>query len=1377
MIESATEFRKNGFNDEDAAQLGQIAAMYQNVSDETISAGESASFIISQMIAFGIEAKNAESIIDSINEVANNYAVSSGQLATSLGVVASSSATMGNSMQETLGLMTAITEITKNASKSARGLNAIFANLAQVLDENSSNGAKITQIFQNLGLSMYNANGQLKSGYELLQELASVWDTLSENQQKYIGTTIANTTQLNNFLALMSNFDHAAEATETALNSAGSAARENEKYMEGVAAKTQALKESFEKLSNVVVGSDLVKKILSLANGFLKLLSTPVGSFVTQVVLLTGALGGLAALIGSENFVTKIGGQFVNGLKLLKGALTGATEATFTFSTALNVAFPIITVVATALMGLSKVIDYFTVSVEEQQEKVESLSGSLKNLQGEYEALKNQTSLTEDEERRLKVLEAQITANERILEQEAEKLYLRQYGEDSAPNQNLFGKDFWTLPGNELGLTGLERITKHIGDVEKLRESLELIENEIISLDKTSATYAGEVQALTTRKEQLEDQILELDKKLKTETDDLIHLTGSMSNVPPEVQVVIDAYIAYIGVTNDVTEGTEKSTEIVRDSIDIFEQLKPTIKQLSSSLGVLQDSYDVLSDIAKTYNSTGAITAEQLGKLIALGDDYVDMLSMENGQLVVNKEELYDKSVQLRQEAIEQAKATAATELYKIAVYGVGEAAEKAANKANNASSKYNDYIFALDQVTTGALSAAAAVGFLEAETGGGLEVFGDEQKKAMEDVMSNLTNFIGYINTTGVKFKGSLPSKSGGAGGKGRSSKQTDPIAKQNKLFKEQVEILEDRLYLQKKNGATDQEQIVMIREIQKTIHEQANWYRSKGLDENSKYLRELKKQWWKYQDDIVNLQHNMFDERLQVSEDYISQKNELDDWGSDTEVKAWKRVVDWMDEWYSKGLIDYKYYLSKRGEAVKKAAKAEKEAWKHAREAAEKWTQDNIDTFEDLFGAVANQAQKEIDALEQQKQDIEEEYQNQIDAIEKANEELERQIELERALDNIARARQQKVYVYKDGRFQYVENVDKVSEAQAELERLKREEQKRKDIEMLEAQKKAELDLIDQSIKHWQKYVHDYGDFVDKYLEEQKRKQLEDQFNVQLEGKNWELSLKNLSDYVAQYTALMKQLNALQGMKFPGAMGGMLGGGLVGSGIDWSDAWWQVENSPNLSQADKDAWQDWIHSQKEQEMAGSGATFNPGTGKWEGGYRPPVGGGGGSSNDWGHTTDWSEKWWEAETNPFLSPEEKKELQDWYHEQKEQEMSGSGNKFDPSTGKWERHANGTLSAPGGISLVGEQGPELRLLNSGDGVLPADVTKNLWSWGATTPSELMGNVVSGLKAIGQTIGITIQNFNPNLPSVTDGEGFANYMKNNFWRETLQFAKT
>lgn len=109
MVDAATQYRKNGFNDDDAAQLAQISAMFSNVADEQISAGDAADFIISQLIAFNQvgenTAENAQHIIDSINEVANSFSVSSGDLSKGLSVVASSSAAMGNSMEQTIGLI------------------------------------------------------------------------------------------------------------------------------------------------------------------------------------------------------------------------------------------------------------------------------------------------------------------------------------------------------------------------------------------------------------------------------------------------------------------------------------------------------------------------------------------------------------------------------------------------------------------------------------------------------------------------------------------------------------------------------------------------------------------------------------------------------------------------------------------------------------------------------------------------------------------------------------------------------------------------------------------------------------------------------------------------------------------------------------------------------------------------------------------------------------------------------------------------------------------------------------------------------------------------------------------------------------------------
>lgn len=121
MVEAATEFRKSGFNDEDAANLAMVASQLQNVADDALSAGEASNFIIAQMKAFGIEADNSQHIIDALNEVSNRFAVSSSDLSNNIGKASAAMATGNTTYEETLGLFTSITEITRNASRAARG--------------------------------------------------------------------------------------------------------------------------------------------------------------------------------------------------------------------------------------------------------------------------------------------------------------------------------------------------------------------------------------------------------------------------------------------------------------------------------------------------------------------------------------------------------------------------------------------------------------------------------------------------------------------------------------------------------------------------------------------------------------------------------------------------------------------------------------------------------------------------------------------------------------------------------------------------------------------------------------------------------------------------------------------------------------------------------------------------------------------------------------------------------------------------------------------------------------------------------------------------------------------------------------------------------
>lgn len=167
------------------------------------------------------------------------------------------------------------------------------------------------------------------------------------------------------------------------------------------------------------------------------------------------------------------------------------------------------------------------------------------------------------------------------------------------------------------------------------------------------------------------------------------------------------------------------------------------------------------------------------------------------------------------------------------------------------------------------------------------------------------------------------------------------------------------------------------------------------------------------------------------------------------------------------------------------------------------------------------------------------------------------------------------------------------------------------------------------------------------------------------------------------------------------------------------------------------------------------------------------------------------SAAWWQTED---------KETRDALHEanvelaRQIEQLLGNGvqMKYEGHTGTWSwqgaRNASGTHnfipmgkdenidpwfsgggkgginSATAGLSLVGENGPELRVLRRGDNVIPADKTANLWKWASLTPSSMLGAIGnSGKKTDSVYYGFNISNLQ--LPNATDAKSLVHGLKN------------
>lgn len=184
-------------------------------------------------------------------------------------------------MEESIGMITAMNEITQNAGKTGNALKTISSNMAGVstsAKDGTLQSNKAAKALKEIaGIDVWDKKtGEVKDMFTVMDELEGKWGTLSEAEQNALGVTIAGKTQLNTFNALMSNWDTARQYVKEYEEGlmVGSAERENAQYLDSIAGKWNVIKENMKAAGNSIITSDMVKGFLDigvyLSEGFNK---------------------------------------------------------------------------------------------------------------------------------------------------------------------------------------------------------------------------------------------------------------------------------------------------------------------------------------------------------------------------------------------------------------------------------------------------------------------------------------------------------------------------------------------------------------------------------------------------------------------------------------------------------------------------------------------------------------------------------------------------------------------------------------------------------------------------------------------------------------------------------------------------------------------------------------------------------------------------------------------------------------------------------------------------------------------------------------------------------------------------------------------------
>ena len=70
-------------------------------------------------------------------------------------------------------------------------------------------------------MALRDTEGQFRNLDDVFLEIASKWDSLDTNAQRYIATMAAGSRQQSRFIAMMSDYDRTMELVNAANNSAG----------------------------------------------------------------------------------------------------------------------------------------------------------------------------------------------------------------------------------------------------------------------------------------------------------------------------------------------------------------------------------------------------------------------------------------------------------------------------------------------------------------------------------------------------------------------------------------------------------------------------------------------------------------------------------------------------------------------------------------------------------------------------------------------------------------------------------------------------------------------------------------------------------------------------------------------------------------------------------------------------------------------------------------------------------------------------------------------------------------------------------------------------------------------------------------------------
>lgn len=308
VVQAAADWSRLGYSIKDAETMAKTSSIFASISPgmdiQTATDG-----LVSTMKAFGIEAEDTlDGVASKINAIGNTQAVTNEDI---VNILTRSSAAMkeaNNTLEETIALGTAATEIVRNADMVGTALKTVSLRIRGYdeeteeyiggIEELTGDIADLTKSAEHpLGISLFkdDAKTEFKSTTELFRDISKIYDELTDKQQAGLLEKLAGKRQAQVVAAILNNFDAVEKSLETMTSSAGSSLKEMSVIQDSLEFKLNALKETAVGVFQNAFDTNALGGVIDVITSIIKAIDWLIDKF--------GVLGVILPSIGIAKFI------------------------------------------------------------------------------------------------------------------------------------------------------------------------------------------------------------------------------------------------------------------------------------------------------------------------------------------------------------------------------------------------------------------------------------------------------------------------------------------------------------------------------------------------------------------------------------------------------------------------------------------------------------------------------------------------------------------------------------------------------------------------------------------------------------------------------------------------------------------------------------------------------------------------------------------------------------------------------------------------------------------------------------------------------------------------------------------------------------------